>query len=84
MALFNYVEQDEFWKAQISQMNIDKNGNINMSTQVSKQIVEFGKPVDIEEKFRKLKIFYKDILPTKGWNSYNRVSIKFKNQIVCE
>lgn len=84
MELLIYLEQDKFWKAQISQMNIDKNGNINMSTQVSKQIVEFGKPVDIEEKFMKLKIFYKDILPTKGWNSYNRVSIKFKNQIVCE
>ncbi len=84
MELLNFLEQDKFWKAQISQMHIDKKGNINMSTQVSKQIVEFGKPIDIEEKFRKLKIFYKDILPTKGWNSYNRVSLKFKNQIVCE
>lgn len=84
MELLRFIEKDKFWKAQIAQMNVDKKGNIKMYTQVSKQVVEFGKPVDILEKFRKLKIFYKDILPTKGWNSYDRVSVKFKNQIVCE
>jgi len=84
MNLLNFIENDPFWKAQIAQMTIDKRGNIKMQTQVSKQIVEFGKPVDIEQKFMRLKIFYKDILPAKGWNSYNRVSVKFKDQIVCE
>ena len=84
MELLHFIEKDKFWKAQIAQMNIDKKGNIKMYTQVSKQIVEFGKPIDIQGKFRKLKVFYKDILPTQGWNSYERVSVKFKNQIVCE
>lgn len=84
MELLMFIEKDTFWKAQIAQMNIDKKGNIKMYTQVSKQVVEFGKPVEIHEKFRRLKIFYKDILPTKGWNSYKRVSVKFKDQIVCE
>jgi cell division protein FtsQ len=84
MDLLNFIEEDKFWKAQIAQMNIDKKGNIDMYTQVSKQVVEFGQPVDIEDKFRNLKIFYKEILPSKGWNGYNRVSVKFKNQIVCE
>jgi len=84
MNLLQFLEKDKFWKAQIAQMNIDKKGNIKMYTQVSKQEVEFGKPESIEEKFMKLKIFYKDILPAKGWNSYKRVSVKFKDQIVCE
>lgn len=84
MELLLFIENDKFWKAQISQMNIDNHGNIKMYTQVSKQVIEFGRPVEIHEKFKKLKIFYKDILPTKGWNSYERVSVKFKDQIVCE
>lgn len=84
MDLLNYIEENEFWKAQIAQLTIDKKGNIKINTQVSKQVVDFGQPVDIEKKFMKLKIFYKDILPAKGWNSYNQVSVKFKDQIVCE
>jgi cell division protein FtsQ len=84
MDLLKYIDRDKFWKAQIAQLNIDRRGNIKMYTQVSKQVVEFGEPVDIAEKFMKLKVFYKDILPAKGWNNYNRVSVKFKDQIVCE
>ena len=84
MDLLKYIDRDKFWKAQIAQLNIDRKGNISIYTQVSKQVVEFGKPVDIAEKFLKLKLFYKNILPAKGWNNYNRVSVKFKDQIVCE
>jgi len=84
LELLKYIQKDKFWKAQIAQMTIDKKGNIKMYTQVSKQVVDFGKPEDIREKFMKLKVFYKEILPTKGWNSYDKVSVKYKDQIVCE
>jgi cell division protein FtsQ len=82
--LVRFIEADPFWKAQVAELEISRNGDINMYTQVSKQKIEFGQPEDWEEKFRNLKIFYKKILPAKGWNSYDRVSVKFKNQIVCE
>ncbi len=84
MELLQFIENDKFWKAQIAQMTIGRKGNIHMQTQVSKQTIEFGKPVDIHEKFKKLEIFYKEILPSKGWNSYEKVSVKFKDQVVCE
>lgn len=84
LELLKYIEKDKFWKAQIAQLNIDKSGNIKMYSQVSRQVVEFGKAEEIEEKFKKLKIFYKEILPAKGWNHYNTVNVKYKNQIVCE
>jgi len=84
MSLLHFIDNDKFWKAQIAQLNIDYRGNIKMYTQVSKQVVVYGKPEEIEVKFRNLKIFYKEILPAKGWNSYETVSVKYKNQIVCE
>jgi cell division protein FtsQ len=84
LALLHFIEHDKFWKSQIAEMHIDKKGEITMYSQISKQKVEFGQPDNIERKFVKLKIFYKDILPTKGWNDYDRVCLKYKNQIVCE
>jgi len=82
--LVKYIHQDEFWKAQIAQLNIDRRGYVTLYPQVSKQYIEFGKPVDIENKFLKLRIFYKKILPSRGWNHYTKVNIEFKDQIVCE
>lgn len=82
--LIRFINADPFWKAQISQLEIAEDGKINMYPQVTKQVIEFGLPDDIEIKFRKLNIFYKKILPFKGWNYYRRVSLEYKDQIVCE
>lgn len=82
--LLQYIEKDKFWKTQIAQLDIDKTGDITLYPQVGKQIIEFGRAEDIHEKFNKLNIFYKQILPQKGWNAYERVNLKFKDQIVCE
>lgn len=82
--LLKFIESDPFWKAQIAQLNIDSKGNIVMYPQVTKQLIEFGKAEQIEEKFKKLKVFYTKILPSKGWNSYRRVNVKYQDQIICE
>lgn len=82
--LLQYIERDAFWKVQIAQLDIDKQGEITFFPQVGKQIIEFGKAEDIDVKFKKLKIFYEQILPRKGWNAYERVNLKFNNQIICE
>ena len=29
-------------------------------------------------------LFYKNIAPTKGWNTYKTINVKFKNQIICD
>ncbi|MGK7390995.1 MAG: cell division protein FtsQ/DivIB [Candidatus Cyclobacteriaceae bacterium M2_1C_046] len=82
--LLNYIEQDEFLKAQIAQIDINKNMYITLYPQVTKQIIEFGKPEGIEDKFKRLRIFYRQILPRKGWNSYERVNLDFEGQIIAE
>ncbi len=82
--LIEYIMADEFLKAQIAQIKLIKNEEVILYPQVTKQYIEFGKIEDIEMKFKKLRLFYSEILPRNGWNSYSRVSLKYKNQIICE
>ena len=82
--LIEFIEKDDFWRAQIAQIVLLKNGEIELYPQVTKQKVVFGAPEDIDTKFQKLMTFYKEILPKKGWNSYKLVNLKFDNQIICE
>lgn len=82
--LLKYLERDDFWKAQIAQVIVLENGDVELLPQVTKQKVLFGKPETIEAKFDRLMVFYKEILPKKGWNSYRLVNLKFDNQIICE
>lgn len=82
--LINTIRDNEFWSAQIAQLDIDNKMRITIFPQVGDERIEFGKPQDIDVKFRKLMIFYKEILPRMGWNKYNRVNLEYEGQIVAE
>ena len=82
--MINYIINDIFLSKIISEIDINYNKNIIIYPQVSKQKIIFGYPEKIDVKFDKLMLFYKKILPAKGWNTYKSVNLKFKNQIICD
>ena len=83
LTFFNYIDKDEFLRKQVAEVFVNESGEITIHPQVTKQLIDFGKPSDIVNKFERLKLFYKKVLPEKGWNHYDRVNLKFKNQIIC-
>ncbi len=82
--LVEFINHDRFWKMQIGEVNVDRKGKVTMYPQVGRQKLEFGRAENIQDKFKRLKIFFKEIMPTKGWNAYSRVNVEFKDQIICE
>ena len=82
--MINYIINDIFLSKIISEIDINYNKNIIIYPQVSKQKIIFGYPEQIDVKFDKLMLFYKKILPAKGWNTYKTVNLKFENQIICD
>lgn len=78
------IQKDPFWRAQIATLLLNRNGELQIHTQLSRQVVYFGTPEESSQKFEKLQIFYTHILPQRGWNKYRKVDIRFKNQIVCK
>ncbi len=82
--MIEFINDDKFWKAQVAQMDINTEGKITIYPQVTGQKIEFGIAEDIENKFRKLMIFYKKILPQRGWTKYERVNLEYEGQVIAE
>ena len=82
--MVKYIESDKFLSKIVSEIEVDNFKNIIIRPQISKQKIIFGYPDDLVNKFRKIKIFYEDIAPAKGWNTYNSVNVKYRNQIICD
>ena len=86
-ALFTFVRKlqtDGFWQKQIAGLEINSKGEILMFPQVGQQVLEFGNTEETESKMRRLMAFYRHIMPIKGWGRYGLVSVKYKNQIICQ
>ena len=82
-SLARFIDEHAFWKAQIMQIHGEENGDLILIPRVGYQQIVFGKAVNIEAKFSKLKLFYEKGISEKGWNNYSQINLKFKNQIVC-
>ncbi len=84
LEMIEFVNRDRFWKAQVAQLDINPAGEVTIYPQITSQRIEFGKAEQIEIKFRKLMIFYKEILPQRGWTKYERISLEYEGQIIAE
>lgn len=82
--VLKYIYEDDFLRAQIAGIEVNKNGELVLQPQVTKQLIYFGTCEQHVNKFKKLRVFYDKILQDKGWNSYESVNLKYKDQIICK
>ncbi len=83
-AMAKYINADEFWKAQVKQIYINADRDMEIVPLVGDQKIIFGDTTAMDEKFKKLLTFYQQGLNITGWwNKYSSINLKFKNQIVC-
>jgi cell division protein FtsQ len=82
--LVNYLNDDKFWSAQIDQIYVDGNDEIDLIPRAGNQIIHLGSAENYEGKLRNLEAFYDKVLPEVGWNKYSVINLEFKDQIVCK
>lgn len=78
-----YISADPFWNAQIGQITVNANNDLELIPEVGDHTIIFGDITEMKEKFNKLKIFYADGLNHTGWNVYDTLNLKYKDQVVC-
>lgn len=82
--LVKYINNDSFWSAQIDQIYVDNNDEINLIPRVGNQLIHLGTTENFKAKLRNLEAFYDQVLPEVGWNFYSSINLEFKDQIVCK
>lgn len=82
--LMSYVNNNTFWKEQIEQFFVSTNGDISFIPLFGNHEVILGDENDLEEKFKKLELFYRKGLSKIGWNKYKTVNLKYKEQVICK
>lgn len=81
--LAEFISKDEFWNAQIDQIYVNIDRDIELVPRVGGHSIVFGNAENMKEKFDKLMLFYKKALPNVGWNEYKYINLKYKDQVIC-
>ena len=78
------IEGSEFWKAQVEQIDVTKEGYIQLVPRVGDHLLVLGTADDVESKLDRLMNFYEKGLDNVGWNKYRTISVAYDNQVVCK
>lgn len=81
--IISTINNSKFLSSLIEQIYVGPGGNLSFIPKVGPALIEFGTVEHSAEKFRKLEIFYKKGLNSANWTQYNKLNLKFKNQVVC-
>lgn len=86
--LGNYITSDDFWNSQIEQLDISTNSDgeyvIDIVPRIGNQIIKLGTIDNFAEKLNRLRTFYKEAVPTIGWDKYTTIDLEYDGQIICK
>ena len=83
LPLIDYVEKDSLLRSLVTMYQVRDTNNIIIVPELSGHVVNIGNADGFENKFAKLKQFYTQVLPKRGWNTYDTISVKWNHQIVA-
>jgi cell division protein FtsQ len=81
--LAQFITYHPFWNAQIEQIYVNEQAEIELIPRIGNHRIILGDASELDEKFKKLMIFYKQGLNKTGWNNYSVINLKYNNQVVC-
>ena len=83
LPLIDYVEGDSLLHSLVTMYCVRDTNNIIIVPDFSGHVVNIGNADGFDNKFAKLKLFYTEVLPKRGWNTYDTISVKWNHQIVA-
>lgn len=81
--LLDYVQSDATLNSIVTMYNYRGPGSIYIVPCFVGQIIDFGSVANYENKFKKLLLFYEKVMPVRGWDTYDTISLKWLHQVVA-
>lgn len=83
LPLVKYVSRDQLLNSLITMYSVRDSDNIYCVPGIHGHVVNIGSMENFEQKLSKLVLFYRKVLPDKGWETYDTISVKWDHQVVA-
>ncbi|HRO69185.1 MAG TPA: hypothetical protein PK951_02365 [Chitinophagaceae bacterium] len=82
-----FISNHPFWQSQVAQVDLvrphsEGDYEFEMIPVVGNHVVRLGSGADIDRKFNRLFVFYKEILSRTGFEKYKTIDVRFAGQVI--
>ncbi|MDR2140060.1 MAG: cell division protein FtsQ [Tannerella sp.] len=78
-----FLQKHKFWNLQIEQIYVHSEKDVELVPRAGNCRILLGSLDDFRKKMDHLQLFYEQAIPKTGWEKYEMINVKYKNQIVC-
>lgn len=83
LPLVRFVNADPELRPLVVSYKADSPENIYLVSRLSGHLINFGDTTHMAEKRQAIMTAYHMILPRMGWDTYDTISVKFRDQVIC-
>lgn len=83
LPLVNYIKADPMLSELVSIVVAENQHNLILVPRIRGHVINFGDTTRLGEKKRALTLFYRQVMPYKGWEEYDTISVKYRGQVVA-
>lgn len=83
LPVLEYIKSDPTADNLVSAVKVDSRGDIILVPIIRGHVINFGDKSDIVNKWERLKVIYREVMPVKGWEYYDTLSVKWRGQVVA-
>lgn len=77
------IVADSFWSSQVAQLDLTPAGDWEMIPAVGDHVVKLGNLTQMEDKLRRIWVFYQQVVAKVGWSRYRSIDVRFEDQVVA-
>lgn len=83
LALAAFISNNDYWKAQVQQVEITKDRMFTLAPSLGDQVVFFGDTTLMEDKFNRLYQYFTKVAPKTGFNRFESLNVQYAGQLVA-
>ena len=83
LPMFAFFRSRPEYDAYVTQVELASNGDIMVIPSVAGHVVNLGDTTDIPGKMARLRCFYHQVMPSRGWEYYDAISLKWRGKVVA-
>ena len=83
LPLLHHIASHPELDALVSTVKQARNGDIIIVPTIRGHVVNFGDTSDVDNKFTRLREFYRQVMPVRGWETYDTIAVKWRGQVVA-
>ncbi len=83
LPLLDKIAGDPRLGSLVATVTQEPDGNIILVPTIVGHVINFGDTANVDEKFNRLRAFYRHVAPTMGWLKYDTVAVKWNDRIVA-